>query len=175
MQGMFRAVKSWKFGMLFETPCLPLLSQRSTDFSRLQQGFGHTLVGKISAFPGRCWGAVSAFPLRFAVFRHRFLSFSGGCGAVGCGCACVGRSPLAQGSGSLGEPRFGVRMCLPELITVVFYTAPYQQLQRELLSKASPCRAFSGPHSGMFFSYLQVVPRMASLRLQMSAASQNLV
>lgn len=172
MQGTFRTVKSWKFGMLFETPCLPLLSQQSTDFSRLQQGFGPTLVGKISAFPARCSGAVSASPLRFALFRHRFLSFSGG---SGCGCACVGRSPLAQGSGSLGELRFGVRMCLPELITVVFYTAPYQRLQRELLSKASPCRAFSGPHSGMFFSYLQVVPRMESLRLQMSAASQNLV
>lgn len=107
------------------------------------------MVGKISAFPPRCSGAVSAFPLRFPMFRHQFLSFSGSC-------ARVGRSPFALASSSLRELRFGVRMCLPELIRVVFYSAPYQQLQRErrrhlgCFQRPLPAGLSPGPTLGCF-------------------------
>lgn len=104
------------------------------------------------------------------MFRHQFLSFCRGC-------ACAGRSPFAQGCREL---RFGVRMCLPELITPVFYTLPYLQLQREQLrhlgcfQRPLPAGLSPGPTRGCFCCYLQVVSRVESLCFQMSAASLNI-
>lgn len=145
MQTMFGVVKSRIFGILFQT-----LSQQSTDSSRLKRGFGQTLVEERSVPSVRAVpGAVCA---AFSCSNTNPCHFLGAAGLRLCVCREVSLCSGIRGS------CLGVRMCLPELIRLVFYTLPYlpskgaAQTPR-LLSKASPCWAFSRLLSGMVFFF----------------------
>lgn len=138
MQMMFGVVKSRISGILFQT-----LSQQNTDSSQLQRGFGQTLVGKISAFTRRCCRSC------LCSFSHVQTPIAVIWAEL---CLCREVSPCT----GIRELRCGVRMCLPELITLVFYTLPYLQLQREqrrhlgCFQRPLPAGLSPGPTRGCF-------------------------